>query len=822
MRRIVDLTGNAWQLWRGPDPDTAPVWSESIPARVPGNVLDDLHRAGIVPDPYHSEFFRACAWVDEWTFRYRTTFAVEGPEPTEGGGPLSAVCLRFDGIDTFAEVFVNGHSVGTTHNMFRRHVFDVTSLVRFGQENELIVRVDPVVPNAHRWAKSVGVDPGKYRRAFFGFAERLYTRKAQMSFGWDQTPCLLAGGLYRPVYLEVRSGPVIEDVAWRVTDLDVECGTAVLEIQGVVVPAVAGRITVCGRSGQSTFQGAADIAPKDNGRWETAIPVENARFWWPNGAGEPHLYDVVVRFAARENDGVDERRLRIGLRTIEVVTGPPYRRKMPTETENEPKPSVPDTIDGAVSPNGVGRDGEEWCEVTPFVFKINGRRVFIKGFDWQAPDALFGRVTDHKTRSLLEVARDCHANMIRLWGGGTVESDTFYTTCSELGLLVWQDFFFACAIYPREPGFLAEIREEAEDIVRRLRSHTCVACWCGDNESDISEWRRGKRGNFDNPVNKQLLPGVLEALDPQRRYYHASSPSGGPHPMSMRSGDKRNWGAWDAHSNYRFIRRERARFISEGGCCSYPDIESIRMFLPEGLQLPLHNPTWRYHRGALDRQLRCFYPDERVEGLLAAFGGYESLEDAVEKSQFAQAWGMKFLAEVCRRQKYECGGVLLWKLTECWPCFDLGMIDYYGREKTVLSYIRDAFAPAAVSLTQDYRDDNADIEVFCVNDANKSLRGLLRIVAAQLGPGDRPLVEWREVASMAVDLGPDTVSRAYAFPCDGYPAETTVFLAALELAHPDLDPPASVGAYSRTPRAAYEFLRRFDFDIRKAAAAAPP
>jgi len=819
MRRILDLSKQDWQLWRSPDPDAAPVWNESIPARVPGNVLDDLYRAGIAPDPYYSENFRACAWVDEWTFWYRTTFTIEDPAPAGGGGLVSGVRLRFDGIDTFAEVFVNGQSVGTAHNMFRRHEFDVTSCVHFGQENELVVRIDPVVPNAHRWAESIGVDPARYPYAFFGFSERLYTRKAQMSFGWDQTPCLLAGGLYRPVRLDIRSGPVLENIAWHVTDLNLDCRTAVLHIQGDVVPATPGRITISGRCGQSTFQGAVDVEVEGNGHWETAIPVQNARFWWPNGAGEPHLYRTTIRFTARDGSGADEQRIRIGLRTIEVVTGPPYMRMMPVETENEPKPSVPDAIDGAETARTGEGSGEELCEVSPFIFKVNGKRVFIKGFDWQAPDSLFGRVTDGKTRKLLEIARDSHANMIRIWGGGTVESNAFYETCSELGLLVWQDFFFACAVYPREPGFLAEIRAEAEDIVRRLRGHTCIACWCGDNESDISEWRRGKRGYFDNPINKRLLPGVLDALDPQKRYYHVSSPSGGPHPMSMRAGDKRNWGAWDALSNYRFIRRERARFISEGGCCSYPSVESIVRFLPEGLRFPLHNPTWRYHRGALDRQPRCFYPDERVEGLLAAFGGYASLEEAVEKSQFAQAWGMKLLAEVCRRQKYECGGVLLWKLTECWPCFDLGMIDYYMREKLVLSYIRDAYAPVAVSFTQDYRSDDADIEVFCVNDTGEPLRGRLRGVAAQLASEDYRFLGCREVLSTTVDLEPDAARCVHAFPCDGFPAETTVFLASLVVEAPRIELPLPVGAYSRSPRAAYEFLRLSGFDIRKALAA---
>ncbi len=808
MHRVINLGKNEWRLWRTPDPRETPVWTESLPANVPGNVLDDLFRAGIVPDPYYAENFRACAWTADWTFYYRTEFRVD-TAAAETADDTPEVRLRFDGLDTFGEVLLNGASIGTMHNMFRRYSFDVTRHVRFSGVNELVVRIDPPIPSAHRWAESIGLNPADHPKAFFGFSERLYTRKAQMSFGWDQTPCLLAGGLYRPVVLEIRTGPVLEDLAWYVSELDVEKGAALLHLTGAA-DADGAEVRVRGVCGDAAFTGTTTV---EDGRWQVTTKVTGARFWWPNGLGEPSLYETQITLEAPGGDVLDRHSLRIGLRTVEVVTGPPQGRRLPVEPENEPKPSVPDTIDGAGTTDADLDSAEETCEVTPFVFKVNGQRVFIKGFDWQAPDALFGRVTDEKTRRLLEIARDCHANMVRIWGGGTVESECFYEVCSEMGLLVWQDFFFACAIYPRDPGFLVEIEGEARDIVRRLRCHTCVACWCGDNESDITEWRRGKRGFFDNPMNKGILPAVLRELDPQARHYHVSSPSGGPHPMSARGGDKRNWGAWDAHSNYRFIRRERARFISEGGCCSYPPVESIERFLPEAVRFPLHNPTWRFHRGALDRQTRCFYPDKRVDDLLAAFGGYADLGEAVEKSQFAQAWGMKLLAEVCRLQKYECGGVLLWKLTECWPCFDLGMIDYYLREKPVLAYIRGAYAPVAVSFMQDYRRNDADIEVFCVNDTRNALHGTVHILAVRANPSGAPEVV-AEIATLEAEIGPDESARVHTFPCTEFDPNTTVFLAGLHVESPaPVQKQTPVGAYSCRPAAAYALLRHFRFDL---------
>ena len=804
MKKQAALHTLDWKLARAADQEQGPDWNDSIPAVVPGNVIDDLYRAGLVSNPYYGENFRACQWTEEWTFWYRTEFV-----PVDLGispeTQMDRYILHFDGIDTFGEIFLNGVSLSAVHNMFRCWRLDVTQWIDPRGKNELVVRIDPPLTGAVKWAEDHGLDLDKLSTPVFGYKERLFTRKAQMSYGWDQTPHLLGGGIFRPLYLERISGPVLGPFSWNVTDLDVEKETATLILSGRMSEHITGNIGVRGRCGDRTFEGTSVLSGDS---WEVRIPVEDALFWWPNEMGAPNVYLTTISLMDANHRVLDEHQLDLGIRTVQVLTSPKERRYVDYrigQSEN----SASGMDGGALGPWArVPLEEPAEVEVSPFRVFVNGKYVFIKGFDWQNTEALIGCEKLEKVSVLLEAAEQAHANMIRLWGGGTIEIDEFYKECTRRGLMVWQDFYFACGIYPLDEQFIQEVRLEATDMVERLRNHTCIAVWCGDNESDMIYCDNGVDPET-NTINKRLLPEVLCAYDKQERYYHPSSPSGGPYPRSDWGGEKRNWGQWHPHGNYRHIRQEAARFISEGGSYVLPSRTAIERFMPEPVRWPLTTRTWKLHHGAVDRS-----PDmNRLLNLtlnaMRAHADFDDLDEAILVSQFAHAWGNKLLAERCRQQRDECGGVLLWKLSSCWPCADGMFLDYDAKPLLSLEYIAETYKTVAVSLSQDFDNDLADVELYLINDGMTDAVGTLHVIAAGLDASGVPQT-FQVLKQIEVQAPSDSRQQVWRFPIDGYEANSAVFIARYAQFE---NGGVSYGAYSLTPQAAYRLFKACGFHL---------
>jgi beta-mannosidase len=787
------LSAVEWELARQPRRGTEPDWGDTVPASVPGCVLDDLARAGLVPDPFYGENFRACAWTGEWTFWYRTTFTLREIGVSERDFERAA--LQFDGIDTYAEVFLNGQSLGAVSNQFRRHRFGVSDALDRTGPNVLVVRIDPVKAAFREWFEREKPDETGVVSLFDN--DRPWIRKAQMTFGWDNCPYLVAGGITLPVWLEIHSGAEMRDLHWHVPEVVPAAGKARLQIGGSVQGLTApGVIQLDGACEDSRFSTELPVA--EDGPWEATVEIDDARFWWPNGLGEPDLYDVTVSLSCQGTVS-DEEHLRVGLRTIEVVTEPVETRTVDYRLGQPNKTSKPVMDGGLVGPWGrLELDEPTDVEVRPFRFKVNGRPVFIKGLDWQAPDVLVGRITDDKIRSIVAAARDMNCNMLRAWGGGTVERESFYDACDEVGLLLWQDFFFACAVYPRDQRFLDEIRLEAEDLVKRLRNHTCLAVWCGDNESDMFEHDMGRDPSL-NPINKTILPGAVTQFDPQKRHYHPSSPGGGPYPRSDFGGDKRNWGPNFPQNNYFHIRQEEARFISESGTKALPSVETIERFLPPERRWPMDNLTWKLHAGDHDHLVRGDYLKEAPR--VAFFKTPGNLEEAVEVSQFARAWGLKLLIEQCRRRKDECGGILVWKTSDQWPSYDHGLFDYYGHQRLDAEWIKEAYRPLAVSMTQDWRKQAAALEVWLSNDSSSSVTGMLkleRLVVTETGEATEVCL----IHESAQTIEADTSRLVASFPVDACDLEQTLFR--LRFAGEGMPAPCH-STYTSCPAVAYRY-----------------
>ncbi len=771
-------------------PGELPNFRDSIPGKVPGNILDDLEKAGLIPDPFVGENFRACAWTEDFVFWYRTT--IEFPKVPKD----ETLILCFDGLDTYCEIFVDTQSLGKTNNMFCRYRFELDESMCRGGMKAILVRIDPWKPTVIAWAEKHGVEFEKMDVSF-EVKERCVSRKSQMVFGWDNTPRLPAGGIYRKAYLEIRNKIRVSQWTWRVVDGDPGLNVARIEISGEVeipdqnLDTYSGlEINILGVCGNSSFAGSSPV--NKEGAFLVFLDIESPKWWWPNGYGDAYLYSLQVTLM-RDSEILDKIEKKIGLRTVTVRTTPIEKRKVFHRIgigKNR-------DLDGGSlgpwtkTPVPEGLD----VEVHPFEVRVNGRRIFLKGASWQPSDVRIGIVSQPQNETLLRAAKNASMNVIRIWGGGTVESDDFYESCSEKGILVFQDFFFASAQYPRDEAFLKVIEHEVKDIVLRLRNFTCLAFWCGDNESDMVDHDRGLDPQ-KNPINKKIIPRVLKLLDPQDRYYHPSSPSGGDHPRSDWGGDKRNWGPWHPENNFIAIRQEEARLISEGGSYALPSFDSTKKMIPEARQFPLGNKTWRLHSGDVDLYARTFW--EMSAKAWTCFGQAHTIEETVEISQFAQAWGYKLLVERCRQQKGECGGIILWKMNDTWPCLDGGLYDHGLKPRLAYSFVAEAFKSLTVSLSQDLHNDK-NIQGWLVNDgtAQDPIRIFFRILNAETGK----LVSEDSMLQAAPE---DGVLRLFIKEVSGYDPQKTIFEIEARNAEATL---LSFSHYTLDPRPAYTYFK---------------
>ncbi len=603
-------------------------------AIVPGDAHLDLMREGILPDLYVGMDLDHATWVerkDWWYFK-------EFDTPADLGGRHAI--LVFHGLDTFGTVWLNGEELGKTDNMHRRYEFDVTDRLQEPGPNKLVVRLASPI-------HAIQMDPD--HKPMVWSPERLFCRKAQMSFGWDIAPRLMTVGIWRPVELVLVDTVRITHacvVPERIGEAGVTARVEV-EMDWVGEP---GRVRISGAVGGVEWAEDADLAP---GKSVLAheIEIPDAPLWWPIGYGEPQRADVsvTVKSGARM---LDELSFKTGLRTVELV--------------QEPQRS------GATS----------------FRFRCNGRDIFITGLNWTPLDAIFARITPEKTTQTLEAMAGIGCNMVRIWGGGIYESPHFYDECDRLGIFVWQDFMMACGWYPQTHRMGAALDAEARQIVRDLRRHPCIALWAGDNECDAFSPQLAQ----SNRLTRVVLAGVCRQLHPEVPYLPSS-------PYSPRSDDPQDEREGDVHwyahgENYRRSRmwELRPRFMSEFGHLSLPSLETIRRYFPGGTEWPLTGAMWRYH-GTDTIQTGRFRWADRVLQSLEACGvpAPQNIEEAVEASQELQAEAMEALIErYCSDPEF--GGFLIWNVADCWPQHSDSVIDYLGVPKRIVERLGPLFA----------------------------------------------------------------------------------------------------------------------------------
>ncbi|MFN2227809.1 MAG: glycosyl hydrolase 2 galactose-binding domain-containing protein, partial [Anaerolineae bacterium] len=655
-----------------------------LPATVPGNVRADLVRAGQLPDLHVGTQFKASRWVDDHCWWLVRDLELEA-------APGERVHLVLRGVDYVSDLYVNGHHLGRHEGMFSPQTYEITPLL--AARNRLAVRL-----LGARWLprdRSSAIEKLLNRlEARFGgmpdeFPQRRDTLKCQMSFGWDFAPPLRTVGIWDAAYALISEGIFLRDVlatpnlgdgparllieieldADRPREVRLECSLVPETFKGC----------------STIFEQVAQVRSGPN-RLQVEMDVVEPQLWWPWDHGPPNLYRLSVRIldAGRVLDAASRP---VGLRHVEL-----------------------EASEGA------------------WTLRINGRPVYARGSNWVPASVLPGEVRESDYQQLLAVARGANMNLLRVWGGGLREKRAFYDLCDRLGILVWQEFPFACAFltrFPRSAGYLALAEAEARAIVRDLRRHPCLALWCGGNEFSP---RR-------NAPLVEALRRAVEREDPTRPFLSAS-PAGG---------DSHYWQVWHNFQPPSAYRRDRPGFASEFGMQAPPVIDSLRRFLPADELWP-PDRAWTAHGAGLDklwRYARPFLPP-----------GKANLETFVCAAQQAQAHGMQVAVEHYRRLKARgCGGALVWQLNEPWPAVSWALLDFYRRPKPAYEAVRRAMSPVLVSLEYPLRHYQAgeelEVDVWLVNDRSEALTGC-RVEVQLWDPDGRPAEPARSIPGLDV------------------------------------------------------------------------
>ena len=644
-----------------------------IEAHVPGVAHLDLAHSKKIPYPFYGLNELDVKWIEYKDWCYTKRFAVD-EELLES----DRLQLAFEGLDTFATIWVNGKRVASFSNMFYEHRIGVKGLLKKG-ENVVAVKFDSPIKTLEKMYKARDV---RLSGAFY--SPGVYGRKAQYSFGWDWGPRLPTSGIWGPVWLKAYNICRIDSFYFRSeTDPSSKNARAVVEVsldafrdeEVDVVVSLGGH----GYAGRKSEKRQLTIGEN---HLTFEFDAKDPKLWWPNGYGDQALYDLEIE-VSRDRTVLDKLSKKVGFRKIEVVQ----------EKDEEGK---------------------------TFYFRVNGVPIFCKGANWVPADSFLPQVTRDRYDYLLSKAKEANMNMLRVWGGGIYESEDFYDLCDEKGIMIWQDFMFACAEYPEEDWFLEECGKEAEEVVKRLRNHACLAIWCGNNENDWgfkAGWF-GKRDVFyGHTIYHKILLEVCARLDPST-FYWPSSPYGGEDPNSQSEGDRHSWDVWSGMKDYSEYLKDNGRFVSEFGFQSLPSMDTIAKFTAPEDRYP-QSKVMEHHNKQVNG------PERLVWFLSHHFKVPSDLKTFAYLTQVNQGEAMKAGIMHWRRRKFKTAGALIWQLNDCWPVASWSLIDYYGDLKASYFYTKRAFDSVALSLVL-----NGDsVEAWVINDLLDEKNGMLEIAA---------------------------------------------------------------------------------------------
>ncbi|WP_297194633.1 glycoside hydrolase family 2 protein [uncultured Porphyromonas sp.] len=701
---------------------------EWLPATVPGVVQQDLIRHGRLPDPYYRLAEDSIQWVGERDWVYRCAFDLT---PAQLAYPSRH--LLFEGLDTYARVYLNGQLILSSGNMFVRHEVDVRRYLRRTNTLELhfsspLRAALPLYEASGKLNYPADNDHSQLRLSVF-------TRKAPYHYGWDWGERMLTLGPWRPIRLLLRQESYFADrplVTYHPEDREpIELRIPPGSIVGRGARQLRYRLR--DREGAVVYE---HLLPLPSVLGQSPIihrhTLTRPKLWWPQGMGEPYLYTAELELLSGERGAkpLDSQSLRVGLRTVELVR----------------------------EADSLGRS---------FFFRVNGRPIYAKGANYIPPTLMLPTRSDEELRQLFDDVTDSHFNMLRVWGGGVYEEDRFYDLADERGILIWQDFMFACTAYPGDDAFLSNVSRELVDNIRRLRSHPSIAVWCGNNEirEAMKYWGWQKKYPKETyqlfardyvRLFRQLIPSQLRQHDPLRPYIESSPDTANwGRPETLGLGESHYWGVWYGREPFEILRERLPRFMSEFGVQSFPTLPSLMRFSrPEDWEI--ESPVMRAHQKSsigndvILHYIRQEYPEPKT------------FEDFAYLSQVMQGRGIALGLRVQRAAAPRCMGSLYWQINDAWPAVSWSSIDYYGTWKGLQYQAQRAFAPMILVTSR-----AGDSVRLVSDDAPEGRR--VRLEARVSDFEGRELYSWR---SAEVSLGGGMQQHDFAVPfASFYPDE---------------------------------------------------
>ena len=668
------------------------------PATVPGVVHTDLLQNKIIEDPFFRLNERGLQWIDKEDWVYETCFTLAADMMRKEN-----MELVFEGLDTYADVYLNDECILKADNMFRCWSIPVRQYIR--EENNILKVYfhSPVKIDVPKWDALPYQYPASNDQSenggLFNKKISIFARKAGYHYGWDWGPRLVTSGIWRPVYIRAWSDLRINDVF--IEQKEVGAGRAVIaghveldadkDMNGVLVT-ITDEVT-----GRVLGEWQADLKRGTN-RVTVDFVLHKPKLWWSNGLGEPFLYRFRTDIIAG-GELLDSKTERVGIRSLKVVHQP-------------------------------DKDGHT------FYIELNGRPVFAKGANYIPSDNFLPRVTPENYKRTILDAAGVNMNMLRVWGGGIYENDVFYDLCDEYGIMIWQDFMFACSMYPAEGALLDNIHQEAVDNVKRLRNHACIALWCGNNECQDAwlgwGWKREiERQNkeYADKIWAQYrqqyhvtLPGVVREYAPGT-FYWPSSPFAFEGEMSgTTDGDRHYWSVWHSKAPISDYDSEKSRFFSEYGFQSFPEFESVKRYAPYPEDWDIRSEVMMSHQRGGDH----------ANGLIETYllNEYKKPRDFrafLYMNHVLQGDAIKTAIESHRRQMPYNMGTLFWQHNDCWPVASWASRDYYGRWKAQHYYVRKAYDDILISSVV----EGDDLKVYAVSDRLENTSGQLQLQVCQ-------------------------------------------------------------------------------------------
>ena len=672
-----DLSKEKWQFKNTRD-------NKWFSAKIPGTVHTDLLQNKIIPNPFNGNNEKLLQYIERENWEYKTGFFISKSEYQN-----EHIALNFEGIDTYAKIFINDTLVLTANNMFRTWNLEVKKQLKIGN-NELKIVFESAVNRGEAEAKKLTYElPGN---------EKVFTRKAQYHYGWDWGPRFVTCGIYKAIQLHFWNQAKINHVQFIQEKLTKELAQIQFNVE-----------VNCSKKGIYNFEIYNSKPSRDLPLFEDTIielqkgintvllnaKIKNPKLWWTHNLGKQNLYDytIVLKLASKK---IDLKDVSFGLRTIELVQ----------------------------EKDSLGKS---------FLFKLNDIPVFIKGANYIPEDNFLPRVPFSKTKQLITDSKAANMNMLRVWGGGEYASDYFYQLCNENGILVWQDFMFACAMYPGDSAFLENVNAEVNDQIIRLRNNPSLAIWCGNNEIDEGwkNWGWQKQFKYNSTDSTKIwndyvllfennIKNAIQLLDKSRFYWPSSPSIGWGRKESLTEGDAHYWGVWWGMQPFETYEKKVGRFMSEYGFQGMPQLST---FTKMGA-LQYENNVLKIDSSVLKTHQKHPTGFETIQTYMERdFNVPKSFENYIYVSQLLQADGMKTSIEAHRRAKPYCMGTLYWQLNDCWPVTSWSSIDYDGNWKALHYQVKKSYSDLLIS----FEEKNDSVLVFIVSDKLENIKGNLSI-----------------------------------------------------------------------------------------------